>query len=154
MHDARVYRVSGLAEKLQASNLIILGDSAYPLTPNLLTAYPNPVTDAEHAFNSLLKRRRVSVENAFARLKGQWRRLKFIDADSDERVNLIIQSCIILHNAGIQANIPFESPEPANDVADDTLGDSSEASASQHVTSRALRRAGGAVRDQMALSLI
>ena len=77
--------------------LVILGDPAYPLLPWLLKPCPeNPNTIRLHrSFNYRLSRARVTVENAFGRWKGRFRRFfKRVDMDIG---NLIICHCCIMH---------------------------------------------------------
>lgn len=74
------------------------GDSGYGNTTRVITPYPNPTTLDEMEFNKLHKKMRVRVENSFARLKGKWRRLHFLDVNSVEKANEIIETCMLLHN--------------------------------------------------------
>lgn len=63
------------------------------------------------------------MENCFGRLKGQWRRLKFIDADSPERIENIIEACLLLHNFGLRHGVPYDgdNDDDINDPEDDNL---------------------------------
>ena len=89
----------------------IPGDSAYPLTERLLTPYSNPLTPAERKFNQVHKRLRVRVENCLGLLKGQWRRLKYMDVNTIKRGNMIIESSILLHNYAINHGLSYSSSE-------------------------------------------
>lgn len=60
------------------------------------------LTAAQSRFNVKHSRTRVVIENAFAFLKGRFRKLKYIDVDV-ERVQPIIVACCVLHNITIQS---------------------------------------------------
>ena len=101
-HDARVFRRTQLPEKLEAipNDRHLLGDSGYPASLGLLTPFPDTgnLTAAQKHFNFQHSSTRMIVENANARLKNKWRRLKFITTHSTTRACDIIRSCVVLHN--------------------------------------------------------
>ena len=93
-HGARVLRNSKIFEDGQAGrlfqlegssritperigtcdvNICLIGDPAYPLLPCITKAYPVHVvtTPTQRRFNYRLSRARMSIENAFGRLKGR-----------------------------------------------------------------------------------
>ena len=55
---------------------------------------------AQINYNKKLSRARVTIENAFAFLKGRFRRLKYVDADI-ERIPKIIKACCVVHNISL-----------------------------------------------------
>jgi len=78
VHDARILRVSPLGSKLESNQLgdvkyHILGDSAYPLLPQLLVPYRDNghLTAVQSKYNITHSGTRSVVERAFARLKGK-----------------------------------------------------------------------------------
>lgn len=81
------------------SNLSI-GDTAYTLSTSLLKPYPDRLDNSARvkAYNKKLSSTRVVVENANARLKNKWRRLKKVNVLSSEKARLIVRACIVLHN--------------------------------------------------------
>nr|CAH7743080.1 unnamed protein product [Callosobruchus chinensis] len=88
MHDARVFRSSDLYERLthQDNHLLpeflhILGDSAYPLMPNLMTPFRDNghLTERQSLYNRKLSSIRSVIERAFGWLRGKLRRLKYLD---------------------------------------------------------------------------
>ena len=76
------------------------GDSAYGLSIGLLTPYVDTgkLTAAEKHYNYKLSSTRMIIENANARLKNKWRRLKKIYTQTIKRAEDIIVACIVLHN--------------------------------------------------------
>lgn len=115
VHDARVLVNSSLYKKATTSNLLpnwtrrlcgvdipllLLGDPAYPLLPWLMKPYlENQHSPREERhFNYRLSRARMSVENAFGRLKGRWRcLLKRMDIKV-ANVPTVVATCVALHN--------------------------------------------------------
>ena len=115
VHDARVFINSNIYKKgtngtllpnwMRTINqvdvpLLLLGDPAYPLLPWLMKAYPEtPTTPADiRNFNYRLSRARMTVENAFGRLKGRWRCLLKRNDSSITNVTNVIAACVVLHN--------------------------------------------------------
>lgn len=56
------------------------------------------LTELQLNFNRRLSQCRVRVENAFARAKGKWRRLKFLHARNPLNVVDHITASFVLHN--------------------------------------------------------
>ena len=115
VHDARVLVNSALYKKAMANQLLpnwtrklggvdipllILGDPANPLLPWLMKPYvenQNSTPD-ERNFNYRQSRARMTVENAFGRLKGRWRcLLKRMDI-AIANVPNVVAACVVLHN--------------------------------------------------------
>lgn len=61
----------------------------------------------EQAFNRTLSQCRVRVENAFARAKGLWRRLKFLHVRNRENAIDHITASFVLHNFKILHGDPM-----------------------------------------------
>lgn len=108
MNDSRVFRRSPLLHDLlkDGHDRIInddehlLGDGAYPLSSFMLIPFPNDghLTEAQRGFNRRLSQGRVRVENAFARAKGKWRRLKYLHARNQSIVLDYIVASFVVHN--------------------------------------------------------
>ena len=113
-HDARVWAESRIGKFSVSGALkfpeeiidqvkvkpLLLGDSAYPLSVNLLKPYPflNALTPEEKKFNVILSGARVTVERGIGILKARWRiLLKRLDA-TIENVSDVIITCVVLHN--------------------------------------------------------
>ncbi|KAI4455364.1 hypothetical protein MML48_9g00004747 [Holotrichia oblita] len=133
VHDARVFRRSPLYtemtndnDNLIPGNMHLLGDSAYPLLPNLLVPFRDNghLTRQQHNYNTALSRCRSKIEQAFGRLKGKWRRLKFLDMDI-ENIPYAITAACVLHNYILRRDGPVEEEEQIGDVqaADDAQQD-------------------------------
>ena len=80
----------------------IVGDSAFGLHKHLMIPFKNTgnLSLAQINYNKKLSRARVTIENAFAFLKGRFRRLKHVDADI-ERIPKIIKACCVVHNISL-----------------------------------------------------
>lgn len=102
-HDACVYR-SPLGRNMEnwefPGNSHLLGDSAYPLKNKLIVPYKDDghLTNIQKHYNTTLSKSRVVIENAFALLKGRFRRLKLLEAKRLDLIPLIIISGCVLHN--------------------------------------------------------
>jgi hypothetical protein len=104
MHDARIFRLSSLCAKLEESGIgpyHLLGDSAYPLKSYLIVPFRDNghLTPEETHFNIIHSSSRNVIERSFARLKGKFRRLKYLDMDNLSLVSVVITAACVLHNA-------------------------------------------------------
>lgn len=82
----------------------ILGDSAYPLRNYLLVPYRDNgfLTPMQKRFNFIHSSTRVCIEQAFGRLKGKFRILKYVDIKQLMHLKYIVIGCVVLHNVIIQ----------------------------------------------------
>ncbi|KAK5648193.1 hypothetical protein RI129_003085 [Pyrocoelia pectoralis] len=105
VHDAALFKQSDLYNKITTGDIdlgefYIIGDKAYPLQTYLMV----PFKDVGHLslqqkkFNLVLSKSRAVIENAFALLKGRFRRLKYIETVKLEYIVLLIMAGTILHN--------------------------------------------------------
>lgn len=120
-HDARVCRNSDLWNNgLHMCGLVnhIIADAAYPLRKWLVTPYRDNghLTEEQKRFNNYLSANRVVIERAFALLKGRFRRLKYLDTELENGVDIIL-SCCILHN------ICLLKHEDVSDFLEQDIGD-------------------------------
>ncbi|CAM5075196.1 unnamed protein product [Natator depressus] len=113
VHDARIFRNSGLFQKLQEGTLfpdqkitvgdvempiVILGDPAYPLMPWLMKPYTGSLDSSQELFNYRLSKCTMVVECAFGRLKARWRSLLTHLDLSETNIPTVITACCALHN--------------------------------------------------------
>lgn len=115
VHDARIFTNSGIYDKGQSGDLfagkcvnvngeelpiVLLADPAYPLMSFLIKPFSDNgrLTPEKQRFNYKLSQSRMTVENAFGRLKGRWRcLLKRLDMQTLDVPNIAL-ACCILHN--------------------------------------------------------
>ena len=109
-HDSRIFRNSPLYHTLSSSfsssssiipsNVYILDDAGYPCQDWLITPYHDNgrLIQKQTYYNVKHSQTRISVEQAFGKLKSRFRCLINPIATSLETVILIITSSCILHN--------------------------------------------------------
>ncbi|CAM5074464.1 unnamed protein product [Natator depressus] len=113
VHDARIFRNSGLFEQLQEGTyfpdqkitigdvempIVILGDSAYPLLPWLMKPYTGSLDSSKEQFNYRLSKCTMVVECAFGCLKARWCCLLTRLGRSATNIPIVIAACCVLHN--------------------------------------------------------
>lgn len=112
VHDARIFQNSPLFENgpARCGDYHLLGDSAYPNIPWLLTPFQDNghLTATQRKYNVTHSSIRSAIERAFGILKGRFTRLKFVDQRKNMRiiVSTILSSCA-LHNICIMSNDDF-----------------------------------------------
>ena len=77
-HDAFIWRQSGINMKITNEEIPIidgwlLGDSGYPLRPNLMTPLLSPATPRERRYNRAFLKSRKTIECTFGIWKSRWR---------------------------------------------------------------------------------
>ena len=78
IHDAFIWRQSGINQMIANKEITIidgwfLGDSGYPLSPNLMTPLSSPVTPHERRYNRAFVKTRKTIECTFGIWKSRWR---------------------------------------------------------------------------------
>ena len=135
-HDARVYAQSPLAEELAELCYVenrrldetfhILGDSAYPLSNNLITPYrvcKQNMTVQQKKFNTHLASKRAVIERAFGLLGLRFPRLLKLKVQSlDKRIKCIVSACV-LHNWCLMEDDGDEFDELQGHNLDMNVGD-------------------------------
>ncbi|XP_028315330.1 putative nuclease HARBI1 [Gouania willdenowi] len=90
----------------------LLGDSAYPLQPFLLTPVLNPCTPGEHCYNAAHSRTRSIVEHTCGVLKSRFRcldRNKGGPVYSPQKLAQIVVVCCMLHNIAERHGLEHEA---------------------------------------------
>ncbi|XP_045106151.1 putative nuclease HARBI1 isoform X1 [Portunus trituberculatus] len=108
-HDARIFENSRIYTKLEHGEYSghLLGDSAYPCTPFLLTPILNPRNEKEERYNAAHIRTRNTIERAFGVWKRRFRILSIPMQTKLGTTKLIIMACAILHNIAISRQYPL-----------------------------------------------
>uniref|UniRef100_A0AAY5LA12 Putative nuclease HARBI1 n=1 Tax=Esox lucius TaxID=8010 RepID=A0AAY5LA12_ESOLU len=108
VHDARILRESALHRDLQTNRPdgIILGDSAYPLLPWLMTPFLTANTPAQARFNTAHCRARCAIERLNGVLKRRFACLNYLRAEPQKACNITL-ACIVLHNIATKHNVPL-----------------------------------------------
>ncbi|XP_066581906.1 putative nuclease HARBI1 [Prorops nasuta] len=135
MHDATVFRISPIAKHLENPTSLstdehLLGDSAYPLQPFLLTPFKDTghLSQNQEKYNRSLCSTRVVIERAFGLLKCKFRRLKYFDISDFQLGNKIIAAACVLHNfiiqhEGIDLEEDLEIDDDDNEVYSNEIHD-------------------------------
>ena len=114
VHDAKVFANSAIHNDLKTgilpttfNNLLpgcdkipnyLIGDPAYPLTPNCMKEYKSCKTNSQVIFNNLLREARNPIERAFGRLKARWSILTRKMDLKLENIPIVVMACFVLHN--------------------------------------------------------
>ena len=118
-HDSRVWNNSRLCLLFENGKKdgLLLGDSAYPLTPYMMIPYPHPPNSANRGrFNRALCKARCAIERTIGVWKRRFPCLSRGMRCKNTRVPDIITATAVLHNLCIRYNQP--SPSIADDFAD------------------------------------
>lgn len=106
-HDATVLKRSEIWQYMTAekddkspNDSHLLGDKAYPCTPQLITPYKDNgyLSNEQKNFNYLLSKSRSTIERAFAILKRRFRILNYLDVRRLDSGCKYIIACCVLHN--------------------------------------------------------
>lgn len=154
IHDARIYKMSPVSDKLQAicqGKYHILADGAYEIREWLLVPYRKYEALPEHKkrFNDRFCATRVVIENSFSNLKKRFIQLIRIDMWSVDRITKFILSCCVLHNLCIDCDDKMEE-EDFEEFEDDYRTDEEQLpEMSQSAKDKYLHRLGELKRDEI-----
>ncbi|KAK9980270.1 hypothetical protein ABG768_013646 [Culter alburnus] len=119
VHDARILRESALYRELQSHqpNGIVLGDSAYPLLPWLMTPFSVANTPEQERFNSSHCKTRCAIERLNGILKRRFACLNYLRVQPKVACNIFL-ACIVFHNIATRRHVPLDDnfDEPELDV--------------------------------------
>ncbi|KAK9980268.1 hypothetical protein ABG768_013644 [Culter alburnus] len=117
VHDTCILRESALYRELQSHrpNGIVLGDSAYPLLPWLMTPFSVANTPEQERFNSSHCKTRCAIERLNGVLKRRFACLNYLRVQPKVACNIFL-ACIVLHSMATRSHFPlddnFDGPEP------------------------------------------
>uniref|UniRef100_A0A3B1KB30 DDE Tnp4 domain-containing protein n=1 Tax=Astyanax mexicanus TaxID=7994 RepID=A0A3B1KB30_ASTMX len=120
VYDARILRESALYRELQTNRPdgIILGDSAYPLLPWLMTPFLAATTPAQARFNTAHCKTRCAIQRLNGVLKRRFACLNYLRVEPQGACNIIL-ACIVLHNIATRHNVPlcevYDAPGPVEE---------------------------------------
>lgn len=117
MSDGGVFNCSLLHEKIYKNNnmfppsaalpnqntpvpYVIVGDSAFALSPRLMKPYPGtpPIGSKQRIFNQQLSRARVVIENTFGIISAIFRVLRKPMLLQPQGATRVVHTCVYLHN--------------------------------------------------------
>jgi DDE superfamily endonuclease len=126
LHDARIFKKSTLINRLENMSAELqpyhlLGDSAYALTTYLVVPFRDNghLSQQQLRYNIQHSSSRTVIERAFARLKGKFRRLKYLDMSILRFVPIVITATCVLHNFIICNDVDDDDDDCADDDDDD-----------------------------------
>jgi len=92
----------------------IIGDSAYPLSLQLMKPYRDNghLTVRQRHFHRKLNSARVVIEHAFGILKSKFRRLRCLHMKKVKNISSAVTACCILHEEDQQADVMEDDPYP------------------------------------------
>lgn len=86
-NDQYILNASAIAHIMQQppfSGYFLYADAGYSMGPHLIVPYKGTLSNSEQRFNTAMSTARVSVENAFGRVRSLWR---FLNNDDDLMLN-------------------------------------------------------------------
>ena len=115
-HDAFIWRQSGINQRIASGDIPtvngwFLGDSGYPLRPNLLTPIISPATPSERRYNKAFLKTRKTIECAFGVWKSRWRSMDKTGGTLcylPDRVCRSVVATMVLHNICIDHNLIWQ----------------------------------------------
>ncbi|XP_042575727.1 protein ANTAGONIST OF LIKE HETEROCHROMATIN PROTEIN 1-like [Cyprinus carpio] len=127
-HDSRAFRLSEVGRLLKEDphslvpeGMHIIGDSAYPLSLQLMKPYRDNghLTVRQRRFNRKLNSARVVIEHAFGILKSKFRRLRCLHMKKVKNISSAVTACCILHNICLKSSDQIEEDQQADVMEDD-----------------------------------
>ncbi|XP_051965445.1 uncharacterized protein LOC127631382 [Xyrauchen texanus] len=124
-HDARAFRFTEVCRVLEEDphslvpqGMHIIGDSAYPLLPQLMRPYRDNghLSARQRYFNRKRNAACVVIEHAFGILKSKFRRLHCLQMRSISNISSAVSACCILHNLCLE---PSDQVVVVDDGVDD-----------------------------------
>ena len=115
-YDAFIWRQSGINQMINNGEIAtingwFLGDSGYPLRPNLMTPILSPVTMSDRRYNRAFLKTRKTIECTFGIWKSRWRSMDKTGGSlcyKPDRICRLILSTAVLHNFCIDRGLLIE----------------------------------------------
>ncbi|KAL1487752.1 hypothetical protein ABEB36_015587 [Hypothenemus hampei] len=132
VHDSRIFSNSPLKASLQekCGRYFLLGDSGYPLLPNLLTPYKDRgnLTRRQQNYNVQLSKNRYIIEHCFGVLKQKFRQLYHLKIRRTRLICHFIRAACVLHNMALDDYfvVDVEPVEIYNNILGDEENDGDE----------------------------
>ena len=128
-HDAFIWRQSEINHQIESGQIPIvngwfIGDSGYPLKPNLLTPILSPATPGQRRYNRAFLNARKNIECAFGVWKSRWRSMDKTGGTlcySPERVCRLAVATMVLHNICIDHGLNWETADILPEEDDTTI---------------------------------
>lgn len=113
VHDSRVFNNSPLKNHLEekCGSYYLLGDSGYPLLPNLLTPYKDRgnLTRRQLNYNLKLSKNRYIIEHCFGLLKEKFRQMFHVKMRKIRLICHFIRAACVLHNIALDDNFVVDN---------------------------------------------
>lgn len=142
VHDSRVFRNSPLKNNLEekCGRSYLLGDSGYPLLPNLLTPYKDRgnLTRRQQNYNLKHSRNRYIIEHCFGLLKQKFRQMYHVKMRKIRLICHFIRAACVLHNIALDDNFVVVN-EPVEVDENNVLLDEQEYEGVENIEARAIR---------------
>lgn len=112
-HDSFIWNNSSLKLIFDNGTILdgwLLGDSAYPLRPWLLTPVLNPITPSENRYNSVHVNTRNTIERAIGVFKSRFRCIDFSGGTliyTPKKACRIAVAVAVLHSLCVDNNVPL-----------------------------------------------
>ncbi len=103
-HDSSVFKTSWLGKNVHLNletKQYILADSAYAITPFLITPFYHSDSNMnipKRIFNKVHSSNRIVVERTFGLVKSRWRKLQYMNIRDLGLLTMLIEVACILHN--------------------------------------------------------
>ena len=130
-HDAFIWRQSEINRRIASGDIPtvkgwFLGDSGYPLRPNLLTPIISPISPEERRYNRAFLKSRKTIECAFGVWKSRWRSMDKTGGTlcyTPERVCRLVVATMVLHNFCIDHKLQWQidTIEQEDTIAEDSF---------------------------------
>ncbi|XP_031349770.1 putative nuclease HARBI1 [Photinus pyralis] len=152
VHDSKMWQNSKVYKKLEEGanamllpGCYLLGDTAYPIKPYMMVPFKDngTLTLRQRRFNAKLSSTRVVIEQAYGRLKSQFRRLKYLPMLRIQQIPYVITTACILHNIGVK-----DDPEYCGNI-DEEEGDNNIEHYDQEIEESGLDLCGVRLRNQI-----